>query len=233
MKVLKMFSNTQRCESAAVALVCLAALVLLSGAPVSSSARADDMEPAPSTVLGVLDQMNGLALDEEGEPTGAPTYGVMANVLQASGAIDSLGLGADFACTIPADPMSGEEAVMADRPPLTIVVPSDAALGSLSDDVMARLASDPAAGVAFVSAHAIADDVRFATVRNQQRWFRTMAGDLFQVSGLQGTMVFNPVSSSVVWPDGAQSLCAENGPIVVMIFTDKALTFDLPPPEEA
>ena len=233
MEVSKMFSNTLRCGSAAVAVVCMAALVLFSGAPIASLAQADDMEPGPSTVLGVLDQMNGLAIDEEGEPTGAPTYGVMANVLLTSGAIDSLGLGASFTCSVPEDAMSGEEAVMADRPPMTIVVPSDAALGALSDDVTARLTGDAAAGAAFVAAHTIADEVRFATVRSQQRWFRTMAGDLLQVSGLQGTMVFNPNSSSVVWPDGAQSLCAENGPIVVMIFTDKALTFDLPDPEEA
>ncbi len=233
MKVLKMFSDTLRCGSAAVAVVCLSAPVLFSGTLVSSLAQADDMESGPSTVLGVLDQMNGLAINEEGEPTGAPTYGVMANALLTSGAIDSLGLGADFTCTVPEDAMSGEEAVMADRPPMTIVVPSDAALGALSDDVVARLADDPAAGTAFVAAHTIADEVRFATVRGQQRWFRTMAGDLLQVSGLQGAMVFNPASSSVVWPDGAQSLCAENGPIVVMIFTDKALAFDLPVPEEA
>ena len=233
MKVSMMFSNSMRCGSAAVAGICLAALVLFSGTPLLSSAQADEMEPEPTTVLGVLDQMNGLAIDEEGEPTGAPTYGAMASLLLTSGAIDSLGLGANFTCNVPEDAMSGEEAVMADRPPMTIVVPSDAALGALSDDVTARLAGDPAAGAAFVAAHAIANEVRFATVRGQQRWFRTMAGDLLQVSGLQGTMVFNPASSSVVWPDGAQSLCVENGPIVVMIFTDKALTFDLPDPEEA
>ena len=217
------------------------AVALAFGSAPFSLSQADEMAtemtPAPATVVEVLEQLNARALDEEGEPTGAPTYHTMMALLHASGLVDELGLGADFACAVPEDAMAeetdmaAEEAAMVERSPMTVFVPDDAALEGLSDDVKARLASEQAAALAMVQAHTIADEVTFAAVRNSQRWFTTGGGAKLRISGLQGSMIINPGSAADMRPMGEHALCAGDGPVFVLHFMDEAMAFDLPPEE--
>ena len=220
---------------------CMAVMLALAGAWLSSASQAEEAEvtmtAGPATPVEVLAQLNDAAIDEEGEPTGDPTYHSMMTLLHLSGLVDEHGLGADFACAMPEEAMTEEmaeaESMMPERSPMTIFVPNDATIAGLSDDVRMRLGDDPEAALAFVHAHTIAEDVSFNAVRSSLRWFRTVSGAQLQITGIQGHMVISPATPSHIRPKGSHVLCADEGPIFVLQFLNNTMDFALPEPQEA